>query len=127
MKKIFILIMKIIAPLFYDKKYLCGKYFDDRTDGWVWVFKGIWHQKLLGFNRRIPWVTCTSITISSKNNIEGRKKSGYYEKSNGMNTTDWAYYLEVTAIEDSIVIAKIVDSKRPAYKVREGDWIYISK
>ncbi len=44
-----------------------------------------------------------------------------------MNTTDWAYYLEVTAIEDTIVIAKIVDSKRPAYKVREGDWIYISK
>ena len=44
-----------------------------------------------------------------------------------MNTTDWAYYLEVTAIEDSIVIAKIVDSKRPVYKVREGDWIYISK
>ena len=65
--------------------------------------------------------------ISSKNNIEDRKKSGYYEKSTGMNTTDWAYYLEVTAIEDSIVIAKIVDSKRPAYKVREGDWIYISK
>ena len=65
--------------------------------------------------------------VSSKNNIEDRKKSGYYEKSTGMNTTDWAYYLEVTAIEDSIVIAKIVDSKRPAYKVREGDWIYISK
>jgi class 3 adenylate cyclase len=65
--------------------------------------------------------------ISGKNNIEDRKKSGYYEESIGMNTNDWAYYLEVTAIEDSIVIAKIVDSKRPVYKVREGDWIYISK
>ena len=60
-------------------------------------------------------------------NIENRKKSGYYEESIGMNTSDWAYYLEVTAVEDSIVIAKIVDSKRPVYKVRKGDWIYISK
>jgi acetyltransferase-like isoleucine patch superfamily enzyme len=68
-KKIFILTMKIIAPFFYNKNYLCGRYFDDSIEGWTWVFRGIWYQKILGFNRRIPWVTCTSITISSIKNI----------------------------------------------------------
>lgn len=69
MKKIFILIMKLTAPIFYQKKYLCGKYFDDSITGWIWVFKGIWYQKILGFNRYIPWVTSPNTLISSKDNL----------------------------------------------------------
>ncbi len=44
-----------------------------------------------------------------------------------MNTGDHAYYMEVTAVEDSIVIAKIIGSKNAVYRVRKGDWIYITK
>ena len=52
---------------------------------------------------------------------------GYYDKTNGINTTLHEYYLEVTAVEDSIVIGKIVGSRHPVYNVRKGDWIYITK
>ena len=53
--------------------------------------------------------------------------SGYYENSVGLNLDYHEYYLEVTAVEDSIVIAKIVGSRHPVYNVRKGDWVYISK
>ena len=112
------------------REYLLIEYFKDTDLKTIWNFYNsdsldIKIYNPTGFQEYIN--TAIENLISSKNNIEDRKKSGYYEKSTGMNTTDWAYYLEVTAIEDSIVIAKIVDSKRPVYKVREGDWIYISK
>ena len=55
------------------------------------------------------------------------EKTGYYENTQGMNTGDHAYYMEVTAVEDSIVIAKIIGSKNAVYRVRKGDWIYITK
>ena len=53
--------------------------------------------------------------------------TGYYKNTQGMNTGDHAYYMEVTAVEDSIVIAKIIGSRNPVFKVRKGDWIFISK
>ena len=52
---------------------------------------------------------------------------GYYDKTTGINTTLHEYYLEVTAVEDSIVIAKIIGSRNPVFNVRQGDWIFISK
>ena len=55
------------------------------------------------------------------------EKTGYYENTQGMNTGAHAYYMEVTAVEDSIVIAKIIGSKNAVYRVRKGDWIYITK
>lgn len=68
-KRIAILCIRIIAPLFYNKKYLCGKYFDQRDIGWLWVLKGIWTQKILGFNRKIPWPITSNSIISNINNI----------------------------------------------------------
>lgn len=69
--KIFIIwIIKLLVPIFYNKKYLCGKYFDNnKVDGWIWALKGIWYQRILGFNRNIPWMVSPKLTISSKKNI----------------------------------------------------------
>ena len=55
------------------------------------------------------------------------EETGYYKNTQGLNTGDHAYYMEVTAVEDSIVIAKIVGSKNAVYRVRKGDCIYITK
>ncbi len=52
------------AWLFFDKKYLTGKYFDESDEGWIWVFRGIWNQKLLRFNKHIPFPISPNIVIS---------------------------------------------------------------
>jgi len=68
-KRLLILFTKMVAPIFYDKKYLCGKYFDDSNSGWIWVSRAIWNQRILGFNRTIPWMVSPFVTISSKKGI----------------------------------------------------------
>lgn len=55
LKRIFIRISKIIMSLFYDKNYLKGKHFDDNIDGWLWCWRNVFMQKIIGYNRNFPF------------------------------------------------------------------------
>jgi len=44
-----------IGSFLYDPNYIRGGQFSGGGEGWKWIVKGIWFQKILGFNRRIPW------------------------------------------------------------------------
>ena len=79
------------------------------------------HKKLVIFGQNIDDL------LNNIQTFKDYEKTGYYENTQGMNTGDHAYYMEVTAVEDSIVIAKIIGSKNAVYRVRKGDWIYITK
>jgi hypothetical protein len=68
------------------------------------------------------------------NNIEGQikeieenRESNYYKNTHSINTDEFSYTMEVIAIEDSIVIAKVINSRQPVYKIRKHDMIFISK
>ncbi len=67
--KVCIPICRMCFSIFYDKKYLKGKYFDDSAEGWIWAWKGLFWQKVLGYNRQIPWPMSPFSRISSKDNI----------------------------------------------------------
>lgn len=47
--------LRLIGGLFFERQYLTGKWFDEGLRGWVWVWRSIWTQKLLGINRDAPW------------------------------------------------------------------------
>lgn len=55
LKKIFIRSSKIIMSLFYDKNYLKGKHFDENIDGWLWCWRNVFMQKIIGYNRNFPF------------------------------------------------------------------------
>lgn len=61
--------LRISAHVFFDPKYLKGKYFEKNYIGWMWVWRSIWLQKILGFNRFIPWPVSPFITISNPKNV----------------------------------------------------------
>lgn len=63
-------IIIIFAKLFYSGKYIQGRHFESSFIGLRWVFRGIWRQKILGFNRNIPWPCGHAVHISNPNNIE---------------------------------------------------------
>lgn len=65
MKYIFINISRLVMPLFFDKKYLTGRWFDNNVEGWKWCWRSILFQKLLGKNRHVPFPV-------SHHNIVGR-------------------------------------------------------
>lgn len=61
---------KWIAVIFYKKKYLVGKHFvQEPYEGWLWVLTGIWRQKILGFNRSIPFPCHFTARIYQHKNI----------------------------------------------------------
>lgn len=70
-KNIYIFFSKLILPLFYSKKYLQGKYFQkNNIQGYKWAWKNIWGQKILGYNKQIPWPVSFRTEVGNKDNIE---------------------------------------------------------
>lgn len=81
-------LISAVAGLFYDKTYLRGKWFEDRRIGWKWVLRGIWFQKILGFNRTLPVPANHTASISNfenivlgKNNLNNFQSPGTYFQS----------------------------------------------
>ncbi|WKB82829.1 DapH/DapD/GlmU-related protein [Cellulophaga lytica] len=68
-KKVIVFFVRIIGPVFFKKKYLTGKHFNKNGVGWTWVAKAIWRQKILGFNRFVPWPISHTTTVSNWKNI----------------------------------------------------------
>lgn len=71
-KRIFVYLLpslKFIGSLFFEKKYLSGKYFEESTEGWKWLLRSVFWQKILGVNRNIPWPVSPFINISDPKNI----------------------------------------------------------
>jgi acetyltransferase-like isoleucine patch superfamily enzyme len=62
--------IRFFISLFFQKKYLSGKYFDESPLGWRWALRSIVWQKIFGYNRHIPWPVSPFITISNADNIE---------------------------------------------------------
>lgn len=50
-----ILIAKILAFFFYDKKYITGKWFTERNDGWFFILRNFHWQKIFRINSKVPF------------------------------------------------------------------------
>jgi acetyltransferase-like isoleucine patch superfamily enzyme len=62
-------ILRPIAYVVFDRRYIRGRYFDKQVIGWVWVFRSIVVQKLIGFNRSSPWPVSPLIRVSYPRSI----------------------------------------------------------
>lgn len=51
------LIAQVLGYIFYDKKYLKGREFSSYkyTSGWKWVMENVFIQKVVGYQRHIPF------------------------------------------------------------------------
>ena len=79
-----------LGRLAYGKKYIQGRHFEFGNDGWKWVYKGIWFQKILGFNRRVPWPCAPFLHIGKPDRIHFHpdelnnfQSPGLYLQTNG--------------------------------------------
>ena len=69
---IIVFIAKLVGNIFYDSKYLKGKYFPKNkySLGWDWVLKSCLLQKIVGFNRAVPFPVSPMATVVNYKNIE---------------------------------------------------------
>lgn len=86
-KKVFRLFSKYTVGLFYNKKYLRGKWFDDSVKGWRWCWKDFFMQKIIGYNRHI------SFPVSHRNNI-GDEKSLVFSPDDMNNFQNFGCYYQ---------------------------------
>lgn len=57
-------LLRFLSQLFgFNERYLRGRYFDDSLQGWLWLLRAILIQKILGFNRHVPWPISPSIAV----------------------------------------------------------------
>ena len=61
--------LRLAGPLFFDRKYLAGRHFSDSGDGWRWVARSILTQRILRYNRHVPWPVSPFIIVGNARNI----------------------------------------------------------
>lgn len=66
-----VFILSCFGKICYEKKYLTGKNFDKHhlSIGWIWILKYWFPQKILGYNRKVPWPVPPYISIAAPHNI----------------------------------------------------------
>ncbi|CAZ95797.1 acyltransferase [Zobellia galactanivorans] len=68
--QVLIVILKPIIFLFFKKKFLKGRYFENNVTGWKWAIQAMWRQKILRFNKSVPWPMNHTSTLSNWRNID---------------------------------------------------------
>lgn len=62
-------VLLIFLSLFFDRKYLTGRYFDKGLVGFIWAFRSIWIKNVLRLSSPAPWPSGLTCHISVANNI----------------------------------------------------------
>jgi acetyltransferase-like isoleucine patch superfamily enzyme len=63
--------IKLIALLLgYDQRIFKSKFFNKKKDGWIWLIKSFWFQRLLGFNRLKRYPMHPSCSVNSFHNLD---------------------------------------------------------
>ena len=68
-RPVFSFFSKLIMPLFYDKKFLRGRWFEESSLGWTWCWRNLWMQTVKGINRDIPFPVSFRNEVSSAENL----------------------------------------------------------
>lgn len=74
-------IMKGFLRLFYEEKYLKGKYFEEKRIGFIWAFQGI-KSRIFGFNK-VPWPCGHNTIVGTPENIYFKQSSLNVFQMNG--------------------------------------------
>jgi acetyltransferase-like isoleucine patch superfamily enzyme len=59
-----------IFSVFFDVRYLRGRFFEENAQGWKWALKCLLTQRLLWFNRHVPWPTGPFMLVGDPSRIE---------------------------------------------------------
>lgn len=68
-KRVIIGILRKIASIWLNPKYLHGKNYDDVFVGWKWVLRSFFFQYLLGINKHVPWPLSPSSAVDEPDNL----------------------------------------------------------
>lgn len=59
-----------VVGLFFEDRYLRGRFFSDSLGGYAWAIRAIWSRNILRLAPRMPWPVSLGCTVSNPRNIE---------------------------------------------------------
>ena len=59
----------VFLSLFFDRKYLTGRHFNEGLVGFLWAFRAIWIRNILRLSSPNPWPTGLTCNVLVPNNI----------------------------------------------------------
>lgn len=62
-------VLKAVLSVFFEKKYLVGRHFDEGYGGYLFAMRSAWQKNILRLSRPAPWPTGLSCTLSNEKNI----------------------------------------------------------
>lgn len=69
LKKLLILFLYNSIGRLYDRNYISGFNYEKSFIGWRWIYKSFFTQKILGYNKHVPWPVSPSTAIDDPKNI----------------------------------------------------------
>lgn len=66
---IFSPLLLIFLYIFYDKKYIKGKHFENSISGYLYSIRSIWVKNILRLSKPMPFPTALTCTISNSSNL----------------------------------------------------------
>ena len=124
----------MVLPLFFRRSYLTGRWFRwPVLDGIFWAWRGIWWQKIWGFNRRIPWPVSPLCSVGDPrhirfhpDNLDNFQSPGCYFQSGGPLNIGYGVYIApnvglINANHDPWHLDRHVEGK--AVTIGDHSWI----
>lgn len=69
LKRVCGIVLHRVAVLFFEEKYLNGRYFDRTLTGYKWCLRSIWSKNILRLSRPLPWPTVLTCRVSNPSNL----------------------------------------------------------
>lgn len=130
LKKIFKLIAPHFFGIFFEKSLFKGRWFDESNQGYHWLIRAIFIQKILGFNRDIPFPIAHTAKISNWKNINFHPDNLDNFQSNGCYFQNYGAKISIghgTYIAPNVgIITSNHDTTDPD-KILEGKEVKIGK
>lgn len=61
--------LRLLLSIFFDKKYLQGRHFDQEFGGYFWAVRAVWCRNILRLATPRPWPVALGFTISNPSNV----------------------------------------------------------
>ncbi|MNC06531.1 Maltose O-acetyltransferase [compost metagenome] len=62
-------IASMLLSIFFNRKFLKGRWFNEHSSGYLWAFKSIWQRNFLRLEPPAPWPLSLTCKISNFKNI----------------------------------------------------------
>jgi transferase family hexapeptide repeat protein len=62
-------LLRPLLCLFFERRYLTGRFFDDGMGGYVWAVRAIWLRNVLRMAPPRPWPMSVQCTVSAPGNL----------------------------------------------------------